>query len=166
LARLGHDAVAVSTGRRLVELCTAERPDLVIADVFMPDETGIEAACELSKHRELPVILVTGRDPAELLGQTVVNHVMAYLLKPVSEAQLKVSIPLALRRFEQYQALRAEAASLRQALEDRKVGERAKGALVRRLAASRTGPTSGCGSGPARPTGRWLTSPRRCSGPR
>src|SRR5262249_56335324 len=76
---------------------------------------------------------VTGRDPGELLGQEVTDHVMAFLLKPVGEAQLKAAIPLALRRFEQYQALRAEAASLRQALEGRRLVERAKGALVRRL---------------------------------
>src|SRR5262249_54042240 len=105
LARLGHDAVAVSTGRKLVGLCTATAPDLVIADVFMPDETGIEAACELNKHRELPVILVTGRDPGELLAQDVTDHVMAFLLKPVGEEQLRAAIPLALRRFEQYKAL-------------------------------------------------------------
>jgi len=58
---------------------------------------------------------------------------MALLLKPVGEAQLKAAIPLAVRRFEQYLAVRDEAASLRQALEDRKLVERAKGALTRRL---------------------------------
>lgn len=139
LARLGHEAVAVSTGRQLVELCRASAPDLIITDVIMPDTTGIEAACELSKHREVPVILVTGRDPVELLGQDVVDHVMAYLIKPVSEAQLAVAIPLAVRRFDHYMAVREEAASLRQALEDRKVVERAKGALMRRLGVDEEG---------------------------
>jgi AmiR/NasT family two-component response regulator len=133
LARLGHDALAVSTGRRLVGLCRASSPDLVITDVMMTDTTGIEASVELSKHREVPVILITGREPAELLGQEVVDHIMAYLLKPVGEAQLRVAIPLAVRRFEQYLAVRDEAASLKQALEGRKVVERAKGALMRRL---------------------------------
>jgi len=52
LARLGHEALAAPTGRRLVGLCRAASPELVIADVFMPDGTGVEAARELSKHRE------------------------------------------------------------------------------------------------------------------
>ena len=133
LARLGHEALAASTGRQLVELCHARRPDLVIADVYMPDMTGVEAAVELSKFLEVPVILVTGRGPAELLGQEVVDHVMAFLLKPVGEEQLRAAIPLALRRFAQYLAVRDEAASPRQALEGRRLVERAKGALVRRL---------------------------------
>src|SRR4051794_24900469 len=79
LARLGHEAVAASSGRQLVELCRASAPDLVITDVMMPDATGLEAVTELSRHAELPVILVTGRDPAELSGQEVVGHVMALL---------------------------------------------------------------------------------------
>jgi response regulator NasT len=37
-----------------------------------------------------------------------------------------------MRRFEEFQALRREASDLRQALEDRKVIERAKGILMRR----------------------------------
>jgi response regulator NasT len=41
-------------------------------------------------------------------------------------------IALAMRRFEQFEALRQESADLRQALEDRKVIERAKGILMKR----------------------------------
>ena len=37
-----------------------------------------------------------------------------------------------MQRFEQFQALRREAADLRQALEDRKVIERAKGLLMKK----------------------------------
>jgi len=135
LSRLGHEAVAVSSGRQLVEMCRIADPELVITDVFMPDTTGVEAACAISRFKELPVILVTGRDPADLLGEDVVDRVMACLVKPVGEEQLKEAIPLAVKRFEQYLAVRDEAASLRQALEDRKVVERAKGALMRRLGA-------------------------------
>jgi response regulator NasT len=57
---------------------------------------------------------------------------MAFPGKPVSGAQLRAAIPLAVLRFEQLKALGDEAASLRRALEERKVVERAKGALMRR----------------------------------
>jgi len=56
---------------------------------------------------------------------------MAYLIKPIKQADLETAIALAMRRFEQFQALRKEAGDLRQALEDRKVIERAKGVLMR-----------------------------------
>ena len=45
---------------------------------------------------------------------------------------LEPVIALTLRRFEQFEALRREAADLRQALEDRKVIEKAKGILMKR----------------------------------
>jgi response regulator NasT len=57
---------------------------------------------------------------------------MGYLVKPIKQADLQPVIGLAMRRFEQFQALRQEAADLRQALEDRKVIERAKGLLMKK----------------------------------
>src|SRR5262249_31536299 len=61
------------------------------------------------------------------------DHIMAYLVKPVTQAHVEAAVTLAMMRFEQYQAVRQEARDLRQALEDRKLIERAKGAGMRRL---------------------------------
>ena len=44
----------------------------------------------------------------------------------------ETAIAIAMRRFEQFKTLRAEADNLRQALDDRKVIERAKGILMKR----------------------------------
>jgi two-component system, response regulator PdtaR len=58
---------------------------------------------------------------------------MGYLVKPVKEADVKTAITVAMRRFHHFLAVAREAASLRQALEDRKVIERAKGITMKRL---------------------------------
>jgi hypothetical protein len=58
-------------------------------------------------------------------------YVLACLLKPVKEADLGAAIVVARRRFEEFESLRREAAQLRQALEDRKLIERAKGLVMR-----------------------------------
>src|SRR5258708_2805834 len=63
------------------------------------------------------------------------EHIMGYLVKPVKQADLETAIDVAIMRFEHYQALRREAAELRQSLEDRKIIERAKGAVMRRTGA-------------------------------
>jgi response regulator NasT len=126
--------VAVAeTGRQLVEGCRAGRPDLIITDIKMPDMDGIEAAEEVNRDRHVPVILVSAHHEAELLVRAGADHIMAYLVKPIKAADLIAAIAMALRRFEQFQAVCAEAATLRHALEDRKVIERAKGAIMRRL---------------------------------
>ncbi len=133
LTRLGHQVVAVAeTGQQLVDRCRATRPDLVITDIKMPDMDGIEAASRLYRERPVPVILVSAfHDPA-LIERAEADHVLGYLVKPIKQADLEPVIGLAMRRFEQFEALRREAADLRQALEDRKAIERAKGILMKR----------------------------------
>jgi AmiR/NasT family two-component response regulator len=133
LPRLGHEVVAVAgTGRELVELCRATRPDLVITDIKMPDMDGIEAAAQLSRDGPVPVILVSAFHDAEFIQRAEADHVLAYLVKPIKQDDLKPAIAIAMRRFEQFQALRQEAADLRQALEDRKTIEKAKGILMKK----------------------------------
>ena len=134
LSRLGHRVATADSGGHLVEVCRASPPDLVIGDVRMPGLDGIEAAAEVNRGRDTPVILMSAYDEDGLLTRAGAEHaVMAYLVKPVRAADVKAAIALALARFEQFRAIRRETAGLRQALEDRKVIERAKGILMKRL---------------------------------
>jgi response regulator NasT len=133
LSRLGHQVVAAQTGRQLVELCRAASPDLVIADIRMPDLDGIDAAEAVNRDRPVPVILLSAHHEEDILSRLGSTQVMGYLVKPVQEADIKTAIAVAMLRYRHFQALAKEAADLRQALEDRKVIERAKGALMKRL---------------------------------
>ncbi len=134
LPYMGHQVVVnAETGRQLVEQCRAARPDVLITDIMMPDMDGIEAAALINREREIPTVLVSAYQEAELLARSGAEHIMAYLVKPVKPADLQAALTLAVMRFEQYQRVRAEAASLRQALEDRKLIEQAKGIVMRRL---------------------------------
>jgi response regulator NasT len=130
---LGHEVVGTAqTGRELAALCRAQRPDLVITDIKMPDMDGIETSTAINQERQMPVILVSGHHDAELIARAAADHIMAYLVKPVKPPDLEAAIYLAVLRFEQFQKLSREASGLRQALEDRKVIERAKGILMKR----------------------------------
>jgi two-component system, response regulator PdtaR len=133
LTRMGHQVVVVAqNGQQLVERCRTERPDLVITDIKMPDMDGIDAAIQLYRDRPVPVILVSAFHDAALIERAEADHILGYLVKPIKQADLEPVIGLAMRRFEQFETLRREAADLRQALEDRKVIERAKGVLMKR----------------------------------
>ena len=133
LPRLGHKVVAVAqNGSELIQQCRALRPDLVITDIKMPDMDGIDAAVQLYKDAPLPVILVSAYHDPELIQRAEADHILGYLVKPIKQADLEPVIALAMRRFEQFEELRKEAADLRQALEDRKAIERAKGVLMKR----------------------------------
>jgi AmiR/NasT family two-component response regulator len=133
LPPLGHTVVGTAaTGDGLVALCRAERPDLVITDIKMPDTDGIDAARIIWRERPVPVILVSAFHDTTLLGRAEAEHILAYLVKPIKDKDLGPAIAVAMKRFDEAQALRKESADLRQALEDRKVIERAKGILMKR----------------------------------
>jgi response regulator NasT len=133
LPRLGHKVVAMAgTGRELVAQCRALRPELVITDINMPNLDGIDAANEIYREQTVPVILVSAYHDQELIHRAEADHILAYLIKPIKKAHLEPAIAIAMRRFVQFEALRQEATDLRQALEDRKVIERAKGILMKK----------------------------------
>ncbi len=133
LSRLGHTVVATArTGNELIEQCRRTQPELVLTDIQMPDMDGIEAAARIYRDNPIPVILVSGYHDADFIRRAQENHVLAYLIKPVQDADLATAIAIAYGRFEEFQALRQEAADLRQALADRKVIEQAKGILMKR----------------------------------
>jgi two-component system, response regulator PdtaR len=133
LPLLGHEVVCnVATGTELIAGCKATKPHLVITDIRMPDMSGIDATREICLQDPLPIILVSAHDDAELLERAGENHVLAYLVKPIKKQDLQPAIRIAALRFEEFQSLRKEATDLRQALQDRKVIERAKGILMRR----------------------------------
>jgi two-component system, response regulator PdtaR len=131
LPLLGHVVVAVAeTGRELVEKCRDQHPDLVISDIKMPDMDGIEAAAKIYRNEPIPFILVSAYHDAEFVRRAEEQHIFSYLVKPIKQADLEPAIAIVMRRFEQFQALRHEAQDMKQALEDRKLIERAKGLLM------------------------------------
>jgi response regulator NasT len=133
LTRQGHQVETTSKGRLLLDLCLKMQPDLIVIDVNLSDLDGIEAARTYGNQRETPVILITGHHDEALLERLRADHVMACLVKPIKGADVEAAIAVAMVCFGQYQLVRREARDLRQALEDRKLIERAKGVLMKRL---------------------------------
>jgi response regulator NasT len=134
LTHLGHQVVVnAESGRKLVDGCREAQPDLVVTDVKMPDMSGLEAIAALNRERQVPTVLVTAHPETDFLGNGAGAQVMACLTKPIKPTDLQAAIALAVVRFDQFKQLATEAATLRQALEDRKVIERAKGIVMKRL---------------------------------
>jgi AmiR/NasT family two-component response regulator len=134
LTHLGHKVVVnAETGRQLIERCRTTPPDLIITDIRMPDMDGLEAAAAVNRERPVPIVAVSAHSEKELLDRASAGPVMTYLIKPIKPTDLQAAIMLAVARFEQFRKVSQEAASLRQALEDRKVIERAKEIVARRL---------------------------------
>jgi two-component system, response regulator PdtaR len=77
-------------------------------------------------------VVVTAFPQEELVRRAVEAGVFGYLVKPFRENDVLPAIHAARARFEELEAVRAEASSLSEALENRKLVERAKGMLMAR----------------------------------
>ena len=132
LSDLGHTVVcAAQNGPKLLDACRKQKPDLVITDIKMPDMDGLDAARAIWDEFCLPVIMISGYTEEELLERASAHHVMAFLVKPIKNGDLAPAIQLAMRRFAELQDLAKETTDLRQALQDRKLIERAKGITMK-----------------------------------
>ncbi|WP_165822530.1 ANTAR domain-containing response regulator [Paenibacillus montanisoli] len=122
-------------GQEAVELAARLKPDLVIMDVKMPVMNGIKATRIIQGMQELgtSVLLLTAYSQKELVQEAREAGVIAYLVKPVTEADLIPAVEIALSQKARFDGLRRDLKQLRQSLEERKWVEKAKGVLMKRF---------------------------------
>lgn len=131
LTHLGYDVIGeAGDGRSAVELARRLRPDLLIMDIKMPDLDGISAAEELTREKIAPVVLLTAYSDQGLVERAREAGVVGYVVKPFREAELMPVIELSQARFNEFRTLEREVGNLKEALETRKLVERAKGVLM------------------------------------
>ena len=94
----GYSTCLASTGRMALEVFVAEKPDLILLDIMLPELSGLEVLRRIRKESNVPVIILTAR------GETYdkVNGLNAgaddYLAKPFSIEELLARMSAVLRR--------------------------------------------------------------------
>ncbi len=96
LESMGHDVSEATNGNEGLERFIAEKNDMVITDILMPDKEGMETIIELKKIRpDLKIIVMSGGgrinaahvlETAKRLGANIA------LKKPFSIAQLSSAV--------------------------------------------------------------------------
>jgi response regulator NasT len=131
--KAGHEVVGeAATGTDMVRSVLALEPDLVVFDIHLPRINGLEALRQIYQERVVAAVAITGDRDQELVRRALEEHVLAYLVKPVEADQLAPALLVAWARFEEMRHLADENETLRQNLQNRKIIERAKGALMKR----------------------------------
>lgn len=99
LQRAGHDVTVQEDGTGLQQTLEAQRPDLVMTDLFMPNVDGFESIRMLAaRWPQVAVLAVTGGGPGSLslpatyLTMARALGVDAVLGKPYTIEQLDASI--------------------------------------------------------------------------
>lgn len=133
LAALGHEVVGrVGDGQAAVTVAERTRPDAIVMDLVMPGMDGLEAARQITGSMGVAIVAITAHDDPGLVARAIDAGVAAYLVKPVDARQVDSALRLAVARYAEFQALHAEVDRLADALEARKLVERAKGILMDR----------------------------------
>jgi len=131
LTNLGYLVVGeAGDGRSAVNLARELKPDVAILDIKMPEMDGIEAARILTEEKIAPVVLLTAYSQRDLIERAKEAGVVGYITKPMRESDLTPAIEVAMARFSEFRALEKEVGDLKQALETRKLVDRAKGILM------------------------------------
>ncbi|MDZ7958599.1 MAG: response regulator [Aulosira sp. DedQUE10] len=100
LTRFGYIVPAVaSSGQEAINKALELYPDLVLMDIRLKGEMdGVEAAQEIHKHLDIPIIYLTAYADDDTLERAKVTEPFGYLLKPFKERELQTNIEIALTK--------------------------------------------------------------------
>jgi response regulator NasT len=132
---LGHTVVGIARdGEEAVQMARDLKPDLALLDIRMPKMLGVDAAMVLFGELKVPSIIVSAYSDAEYLAKIHAHGeaagVYGYLIKPVTTADLKVQIGVALQRAAIDGTHAARITQLETNLANRRTVEHAKWILV------------------------------------
>ncbi len=106
LRREGFDTLEASTGRTAIQQFDAERPDLVVLDVLMPEGDGIAVCEQIRQSSNTPIVFLSSKDAEadRIKGLDIGGD--DYVTKPFSVRELVARVKAHLRRLlEQPKAL-------------------------------------------------------------
>jgi len=98
LSTLGYETYSILEGSDVLERIEEFKPDLIILDMMMPNESGLDVLEEIrAQGIDIPVIVVTALRDEALKKRAMQMGVVEYQMKPVKMTTLKTSIERALQ---------------------------------------------------------------------
>ena len=106
--------------------------EVIVCGLDDPSRDELEGMRALHRDEPRPVVLFAEKgDPAQIEAALEAG-VAAYVVEGMAPSRVRPVIEVAIRRFRAHQALREELAEARQGLEERRLVDRAKAALMQR----------------------------------
>ncbi len=89
----------LDNGKDAVRFALKTSPELVLMDIKLSGSMdGIEAAATIQKHLDVPVIYLTAYTDDEVLQRARNTAPFSYLIKPVRDRELQITIEMVLYR--------------------------------------------------------------------
>ncbi|MEW5420324.1 ANTAR domain-containing response regulator [Amorphus sp. 3PC139-8] len=132
LREAGHADVTVITEMRgLLRQIVEADPDVVFIDLENPNRDVLEQMFQVSRTVRRPVAMFVDRSDAASIEAAIDAGVSAYVVDGLRKERVKPILDMAISRFNAFNRLREELDRTKQALEDRKVIDKAKGILMK-----------------------------------
>lgn len=103
LGAVGHRVVTTETAGRALALVGAEKPDVVILDLGLPDRSGFEVIDAIRRQSPVPIIVLSARADERAKVEALDLGADDYIAKPFGMAELMARIRAALRHAYQAQ---------------------------------------------------------------
>jgi two-component system KDP operon response regulator KdpE len=90
--------IEAATGREGIDRAAAERPDLIVLDLGLPDVAGASVCAELRRWSSAPIVVLSARHSEHEKVALLDAGVDDYVTKPFSTAELTARVRAQLRR--------------------------------------------------------------------
>jgi two-component system KDP operon response regulator KdpE len=100
LADDGVRVIEAATAREGLDLAAAERPDLIVLDIGLPDGSGETVCRELRGWTKIPILVLSARHSDDEKVALLDAGADDYVTKPFSPTELKARIRALLRRVQ------------------------------------------------------------------
>jgi response regulator NasT len=128
----GYDVVEVSmSASALLDRVATLKPDVIIIDSDSPTRDTLEQLSFVNARQPRPIVLFTEDRDNATIQAALRAGVSAYIVAGMQPDRLQPILDVAVARFEQDRALRAELRDTQERLAERKLVERAKGIVMK-----------------------------------
>ena len=94
-------SIIITTGKRVIPKIVNEKPDLILMDIMFQDEVGgIDLARKVRERLDVPIVFLTAHSDKSILRKAKLTEPYGYLLKPIGEKDLEITIEMALFRHD------------------------------------------------------------------
>ena len=83
-----YNILSATTGKEGMEAIEKDKPDLVILDMMLPDMSGIDVLKKIKDSKDIPVIMLSGKDSPQLVENAKELGVNDFLPKPFKDEEL------------------------------------------------------------------------------
>ncbi|MBU7016172.1 MAG: PAS domain S-box protein [Theionarchaea archaeon] len=119
LQKMGYCVLdTASSGEEALEKIEKVPPDLVLMDIILKGEMdGIETAAKIYSTINIPVVYLTAHADEKTLQRAVMSAPYWYVLKPIQDRELRITIEMALSKHEMDKKFREREEELRESEE-------------------------------------------------